>query len=235
MKNKKIILRDIGKSSFSDAWEYQEDIFKKIIDQKIKNRSNENKIETNNFLIITEHNPVYTIGKSGNISNLLLNDDEMKTQGIEFYKINRGGDITYHGPGQIMGYPIIDLDNFFTDINLYLRKLEEVIINTLNSYDLQGFTIKGETGVWVKDNNGLSKKVCAFGIRASRWVTMHGFSFNVNPELNYFKNIIPCGITDKGVTSVSELKNRNIEMNEIKQILYKNFEDSFNAKLVFEN
>ena len=235
MKNKKIILRDIGKSSFSDAWEYQEDIFKKIIDQKIKNRSNENKMETNNFLIITEHEPVYTIGKSGDISNLLLNDDEMKTQGIEFYKINRGGDITYHGPGQIMGYPIIDLDNFFTDINLYLRKLEEVIINTLKSYDLEGFTIKGETGVWVKDNNGLSKKVCAFGIRASRWVTMHGFSFNVNPELNYFKNIIPCGITDKGVTSVSELKNRVIEMNEIKQILYKNFAESFSAKLVFEN
>jgi lipoyl(octanoyl) transferase len=235
MKNKKIILRDIGKSSFSDAWEYQEDIFKKIIDQKIKNRSNENKMETNNFLIITEHDPVYTIGKSGDISNLLLNDDEMKTQGIEFYKINRGGDITYHGPGQIMGYPIIDLDNFFTDINLYLRKLEEVIINTLKSYDLEGFTIKGETGVWVKDNNGLSKKVCAFGIRASRWVTMHGFSFNVNPELNYFKNIIPCGISDKGVTSVSELKNRNIEMNEIKQILYKNFAESFSAKLVFEN
>ena len=235
MKNKKIILRDIGRSSFSDAWEYQEDIFKKIIDQKIKNRSNENKMETNNFLIITEHDPVYTIGKSGDISNLLLNDDEMKTQGIEFYKINRGGDITYHGPGQIMGYPIIDLDNFFTDINLYLRKLEEVIINTLKSYDLEGFTIKGETGVWVKDNNGLSKKVCAFGIRASRWVTMHGFSFNVNPELNYFKNIIPCGITDKGVTSVSELKNRNIEMNEIKQILYKNFAESFSAKLVFEN
>lgn len=235
MKNKKIILRDIGKSSFSDAWEYQEDIFKKIIDQKIKNRSNENKMETNNFLIITEHDPVYTIGKSGDISNLLLNDDEMKTQGIKFYKINRGGDITYHGPGQIMGYPIIDLDNFFTDINLYLRKLEEVIINTLKSYDLEGFTIKGETGVWVKDNNGLSKKVCAFGIRASRWVTMHGFSFNVNPELNYFKNIIPCGITDKGVTSVSELKNRNIEMNEIKQILYKNFAESFSAKLVFEN
>ena len=235
MKNKKIILRDIGKSSFSDAWEYQEYIFKKIIDQKIKNRSNENKMETNNFLIITEHDPVYTIGKSGDISNLLLNDDEMKTQGIEFYKINRGGDITYHGPGQIMGYPIIDLDNFFTDINLYLRKLEEVIINTLKSYDLKGFTIKGETGVWVKDNNGLSKKVCAFGIRASRWVTMHGFSFNVYPELNYFKNIIPCGITDKGVTSISELKNRNIEMNEIKQILYKNFAESFSAKLVFEN
>ena len=235
MKNKKIILRDIGKSSFSDAWQYQEEIFKKTIDQKIENRSSKSKIETENFLIITEHNPVYTIGKSGDISNLLLNDDEMKTEGIEFYKINRGGDITYHGPGQIMGYPIIDLDNFFTDINLYLRKLEEVIINTLKSYDLRGFTIKGETGVWVKDNNGLSKKVCAFGIRASRWVTMHGFSFNVNPELNYFKNIIPCGIKDKGVTSVSELKNSNIEMNQIKQILYKNFAESFSAELVFEN
>ena len=235
MKNKKIILRDIGKSSFSDAWQYQEEIFKKTIDQKIENRSSESKIETDNFLIITEHNPVYTIGKSGDISNLLLNDNEMKTEGIEFYKINRGGDITYHGPGQIMGYPIIDLDNFFTDINLYLRKLEEVIINTLKSYDLRGFTIKGETGVWVKDNNGLSKKVCAFGIRASRWVTMHGFSFNVNPELNYFKNIIPCGIKDKGVTSVSELKESNIEMNQIKQILYKNFAESFSAELVFEN
>ncbi len=235
MKNKKIILRDIGKSSFSDAWQYQEKIFKKTIDQKIKNRSSESKLETDNFLIITEHNPVYTIGKSGDISNLLLNDNEMKTEGIEFYKINRGGDITYHGPGQIMGYPIIDLDNFFTDINLYLRKLEEVIINTLKSYDLKGFTIKGETGVWVKDNNGLSKKVCAFGIRASRWVTMHGFSFNINPELNYFKNIIPCGIKDKGVTSVSELKNSNIEMNQIKKILYKNFAESFSAELVFEN
>ena len=235
MKNKKIILRDIGKSSFSDAWQYQEKIFKKTIDQKIENRSSKSKIETENFLIITEHNPVYTIGKSGDISNLLLNDNEMKTEGIEFYKINRGGDITYHGPGQIMGYPIIDLDNFFTDINLYLRKLEEVIINTLKSYDLRGFTIKGETGVWVKDNNGLSKKVCAFGIRASRWVTMHGFSFNVNPELNYFKNIIPCGIKDKGVTSVSELKKSNIEMHQIKQILYKNFAESFSAELVFEN
>mgnify|MGYP000621790391 CR=1 FL=1 len=235
MKNNKIILRDIGKSSFSDAWQYQEEIFKQTIDQKIKNRSSENKIDTNNFLIITEHNPVYTIGKSGNITNLLLNEVELKTQGIEFYKINRGGDITYHGPGQIMGYPIIDLDNFFTDINLYLRKLEEVIINTLQSYDLNGFTIKGETGVWVKDNNGLSKKVCAFGIRASRWVTMHGFSFNVKPELNYFKNIIPCGIKDKGVTSVSELKKSDIEMNEIKQVLYENFAKSFSAELVYES
>jgi len=142
MKNKKIIVRDIGISSFSNAWKYQEDIFKKTIDLKIQNRSNQNKIETKNFLIITEHSPVYTIGKSGDISNLLLNDDELKKRGIDFYKINRGGDITYHGPGQIMGYPIIDLDNFFTDINLYLRKLEEVIINTLKSYDLMALLLR---------------------------------------------------------------------------------------------
>ena len=158
MKNKKILVRDIGKLSFSDAWQYQEKIFKKTIDQKVQNRSLNKTIETKNFLILTEHNHVYTIGKSGDMSNLLIDKDELKKREIEFFKINRGGDITYHGPGQIMGYPIFDLDNFFTDINLYLRKLEEVIINTLDSYNITGFTIKDETGVWVKDNNGLSKK-----------------------------------------------------------------------------
>ena len=235
MENKKILVRDIGKSSFSDAWLYQENIFKKTIDLKVQNRSNKNKRKTDNFLILTEHNPVYTIGKSGNITNLLLNENELKIKKIDFFKINRGGDITYHGPGQIMGYPIIDLDNFFTDINLYLRKLEEIIINTLNSYEVNGFTIKGETGVWVNDDNGLSNKICAFGIRASRWVTMHGFCLNINPELNYFNNIIPCGIKDKGVTSVSKLKNSKININDIKEVLYKNFAQSFEAELVYEN
>ena len=172
MKNKKILVRDIGKQSFSEAWEYQEKIFKKIINQKVQNRSKDKKIETKNFLIFTEHNHVYTIGKSGDVNNLLIDKDELSKKEIEYFKINRGGDITYHGPGQIMAYPIFDLDNFFTDINLYLRKLEEVIIHTLQSYGLKGFTIKGETGVWVKDEDGLSKKICAFGIRASRWVTM---------------------------------------------------------------
>ena len=167
MKNKKILVNDIGKLSFSDAWQYQEKIFKNIIDQKVQNRSLNEKIETKNFLILTEHNHVYTIGKSGDISNLLINKKELIKREIEFFRINRGGDITYHGPGQIMGYPIFDLDNFFTDINLYLRKLEEVIISTLDSYSLKGFTIQGETGVWVKDKDGLSKKICAFGIRAS--------------------------------------------------------------------
>ena len=234
MKNKKILVRDIGKLSFSDAWKYQEKIFKKIIDQKVQNRSLNEKIETKNILILTEHNHVYTIGKSGDISNLLIDKKELIKREIEFFKINRGGDITYHGPGQIMGYPIFDLDNFFTDINLYLRKLEEVIINTLKSYSLKGFTIKGETGVWVKDNNGLSKKICAFGIRASRWVTMHGLCLNVDPDLSFFNHIIPCGIQNKGITSLKQLKKGDIDINEVKSRLVENFKLVFNAEISFE-
>lgn len=234
MKNKKILVRDIGKLSFSDAWQYQEKIFKKIIDQKVQNRSLNEKIETKNILILTEHNHVYTIGKSGDISNLLIDKKELFKREIEFFKINRGGDITYHGPGQIMGYPIFDLDNFFTDINLYLRKLEEVIINTLKSYSLKGFTIKGETGVWVEDEDGLSKKICAFGIRASRWVTMHGLCLNVDPDLSFFDHIIPCGIQNKGITSLKQLKKGDIDINEVKSRLVENFKLVFNAEISFE-
>ena len=234
MKNKKILVRDIGKLSFSDAWKYQEKIFKKIIDQKVQNRSLNEKIETKNILILTEHNHVYTIGKSGDITNLLIDKKELIKREIEFFKINRGGDITYHGPGQIMGYPIFDLDNFFTDINLYLRKLEEVIINTLKSYSLNGFTIKGETGVWVEDEDGLSKKICAFGIRASRWVTMHGLCLNVDPDLSFFDHIIPCGIQNKGITSLKQLKKGDIDINEVKSRLVENFKLVFNAEISFE-
>ena len=234
MKNKKILVRDIGKLSFSDAWQYQEKIFKKIIDQKVQNRSLNEKIETKNILILTEHNHVYTIGKSGDISNLLIDKKELIKREIEFFKINRGGDITYHGPGQIMGYPIFDLDNFFTDINLYLRKLEEVIISTLDSYSLKGFTIKGETGVWVEDEDGLSKKICAFGIRASRWVTMHGLCLNVDPDLSFFDHIIPCGIQNKGITSLKQLKKGDIDINEVKSRLVENFKLVFNAEISFE-
>jgi len=234
MKNKKILVKDIGKLSFSDAWQYQEKIFKNIIDQKVQNRSLNEKIETKNFLILTEHNHVYTIGKSGDISNLLIDKKELIKREIEFFKINRGGDITYHGPGQIMGYPIFDLDNFFTDINLYLRKLEEVIINTLESYSLKGFTIEGETGVWVKDKDGLSKKICAFGIRASRWVTMHGLCLNVDPDLSFFDHIIPCGIKNKGITSLKQLKKGDIDINEVKSRLVENFKLVFNAEISFE-
>jgi len=168
------------------------------------------------------------------VSNLLIDKNELTKREIEYYEINRGGDITYHGPGQIMVYPILDLDNFFTDINLYLRKLEDVVIYTLKSYDLKGYTIKGETGVWVKDKNGLSKKICAFGIRASRWVTMHGLCLNVNPDLSYFDFIIPCGIKDKGVTSLSHLKKEVIDINQVKSKLVENFELVFNAEINFE-
>ena len=234
MKNKKILVRDIGRHSFLEAWKYQEKIFQKIINQKVQNRSKFKKIETKNFLILTEHNHVYTIGKSGDVSNLLIDKNELTKREIEYYEINRGGDITYHGPGQIMVYPILDLDNFFTDINLYLRKLEDVVIYTLKSYDLKGFTIKGETGVWVKDENGLSKKICAFGIRASRWVTMHGLCLNVNPDLSYFDFIIPCGIKDKGVTSLQHLKKEVIDINQVKSKLVENFELVFNAEINFE-
>tara|TARA_B100001063_G_scaffold137682_1_gene128652 strand:- start:2228 stop:2944 length:717 start_codon:yes stop_codon:yes gene_type:complete len=234
MKNKKILVKDIGKLSFTDAWQYQEKIFKKIIEQKVQNRSLNQKIETKNFLILTEHNHVYTMGKSGDMSNLLIDKEELIKREIEFFRINRGGDITYHGPGQIMGYPIFDLDNFFTDINLYLRKLEEVIINTLKSYNQTGFTIKGETGVWVKDKDGLSKKICAFGIRASRWVTMHGLCFNVDPDLSFFNHIIPCGIQNKGITSLKQLKKEDIDIEEVKSRLVENFKLVFNAEISFE-
>ena len=234
MKNKKIIVKDIGVTSFSDAWKFQENIFQKIIDQKVQNRTLVKKIKTDNYLIFTEHNPVYTIGKSGDMSNLLLDSGQLAKKEIEFYKINRGGDITYHGPGQIMGYPIIDLDNFFTDINLYLRSLENTIIDTLKFYDIKGFTIKGETGVWVENLNEY-KKIYAFGIRASRWVTMHGFCLNVDSNLDEFKYIIPCGIKDKGVTSMSELLNEKIDIIKLKKSLIKNFAKHFNAKIFYEN
>ena len=231
MKNKKIILKDIGRTSFSDAWKFQEDVFQKIIDQKVQNRALEKKIETNNYLIFTEHNPVYTIGKSGDMSNLLLSENQLKDKEIEFFKINRGGDITFHGPGQIMGYPILDLDNFFTDLNIYLRSLENTIIDTLRLYDISGFTIKGETGVWVNKDEKL-KKICAFGIRASRWVTMHGFSLNVNTDLDKFNYIIPCGITDKGVTSISEIKNEIIDIDKLKRRIIESFAKNFKAEII---
>ena len=230
MKNKKIIVKDIGRTDFSYSWKYQERIFDEIIAQKVKNRTSKKKSNTKNYLILTEHNPVFTIGKSGDISNLLLNKNQLKEKKIDFYKINRGGDITYHGPGQIMGYPILDLDNFFTDINLYLRNLEYTIIDTLKHYEIEGFTIKGETGVWVKKDNDY-KKICAFGIRASRWVTMHGFSLNVQPDLNNFKYIIPCGISDKGITSISDMKKETINVSNLKLNLIENFARNFKAEI----
>lgn len=235
MKNNEIVVKDLGVLSYDKSWEHQKRIFDNIVSQKINNRTLKKKIKTENHLLIVEHKPIYTIGKSGEISNLLLDDQELKLKGIDFKKINRGGDITFHGLGQIVGYPILDLDNFFTDIGLYLRTLEEVIISTIGFFGIKGFRIDGETGVWVKDESNSLKKICAFGIKASRWVTMHGFALNVNTDLTYFDNIVPCGISDKGVTSLQEILNQKIATKTVKEKLYENIAKLFNAELSMTN
>tara|TARA_B100001778_G_scaffold154822_1_gene127189 strand:+ start:236 stop:943 length:708 start_codon:yes stop_codon:yes gene_type:complete len=231
MKNNRVVVKDLGVLSYEDSWEHQKTIFDNIISQKIKNRTLKKKNKTDNYLLIVEHKPIFTIGKSGDTSNLLLDTKQLKSKNIEFKKINRGGDITFHGSGQVVGYPILDLDNFFTDIGQYLRTLEEVIISSIGFFGLKGYRINGETGVWVKDKLNSDKKICAFGIKASRWVTMHGFALNVNTDLKYFDYIVPCGISDKGVTSLEETLNKKITTKMVKQKIYENFARLFNAEL----
>lgn len=235
MKNNIIVVKDLGVLSYEDSWEHQKTIFDNIISQKIKNRTLKKKNKTDNYLLIVEHKPIFTIGKSGDTSNLLLDTKQLKSKNIEFKKINRGGDITFHGSGQVVGYPILDLDNFFTDIGQYLRTLEEVIISAIGFFGLKGYRINGETGVWVKDKLNSDKKICAFGIKASRWVTMHGFALNVNTDLKYFDYIVPCGISDKGVTSLEETLNKKITTKMVKQKIYENFARLFNAELTHIN
>ena len=233
MKNNKILVKDLGVLSYDNSWEYQKEIFDNIISQKIKNRTLEKKIKTENYLLIVEHNPIYTIGKSGDISNLLLDENQLKLKNIDFKKINRGGDITFHGLGQIVGYPIFDLDNFFTDISLFLRTLEEVVISTITFFGLKGYRINGETGVWVKDSKNSPKKICAFGIKASRWVTMHGFALNANVDFRYFNNIIPCGLANNIITSISKETNKEkIDYDKLKAIIKKNFLNIFQAEII---
>ena len=183
--NKEINVQDLGLKDYKETWDLQQRLFKKIIDTKVRNRSQRIKVPTSNHFIFVSHPHVYTLGKSGDMSNLLMSEEQLKTKGVLFYKINRGGDITYHGPGQIVGYPILDLDNFFTDIHKYLRLLEITIIKTLSEYGLKATTSKGETGVWLDVNTPFARKICALGVRASRWVTMHGFALNVNTCLLY--------------------------------------------------
>lgn len=219
---------------YKACWEYQEELFKSIVEQKTKNRDlpEEKRVPTKNYLLFVEHPHVYTLGKSGDEKNLLVNDSQLQQKNATYYKINRGGDITYHGPGQLVAYPILDLDNFFTDIHKYLRLLEETIIKTLSEYGIASGRSKGETGVWLDETNPLeARKICAFGVRCSRWVTMHGWGFNVNADLNYFKNIIPCGINDKAVTSLNVEIGKEVNMNEIKEKLKKNFAELFEAEL----
>ncbi|MBZ4037100.1 lipoyl(octanoyl) transferase LipB [Flavobacterium sp. 17A] len=231
--NKKIQLQDLGKRDYKSTWEYQEEIFKDIVDLKIKNRREELDQPTPNYLLFVEHPHVYTLGKSGDLENLLLNEKQLEAKGATFYKINRGGDITYHGPGQIVGYPILDLENFFTDIHKYLRFLEESIILTLAEYGLESGRSEGETGVWLGVGTPFARKICAMGVRASRWVTMHGFALNVNVDLGYFDNIIPCGIRGKGVTSLNvELGVEKVDEEEVKAKIIKHLKQLFEAEFV---
>lgn len=231
IKNKIITVEDLGILSFASALEVQEDYFYKIISEKKANRQKAQPTPTNNFLLFVEHKPVYTLGKSGDIQHLLLDQNGLKEKEIEFYKTNRGGDITFHGLGQIVGYPILDLDNFFTDIHKYLRFLEEIIIKTLAEYGLTATRSKEETGVWLDAETPFARKICALGVRASRWVTMHGFALNVNTDLTYFEHIVPCGIKGKGVTSLKAELGKEISVNQVKEKLVKHFLDLFEAEL----
>ena len=214
--NKKVEFQDLGLIDYKKCWDYQEELFAGILVTKSANRKEEKSDKTNNYLLFCEHPHVYTLGKSGDEKNLLVNEDYLKSRGATFHKINRGGDITYHGPGQLVGYPILDLDNFFTDIHKYLRFLEEAVILTLKDYGLIGKRSKGETGVWFDVGTDKARKICALGVKSSRWVTMHGFAFNINSDLSYFGNIIPCGIADKKVTSLEKELEREMDFEEVK-------------------
>ena len=232
--NKTIRVEDLGSKDFKATWDYQEQLFKAILETKIKNRREDAGLQTDNHFLFVEHPHVYTLGKSGDLSNLLLSEKQLTEKGATFYKINRGGDITYHGPGQIVGYPILDLDNFFTDIHKYLRFLEECIILTLKEYGLTTERSPGETGVWLDIGTPFARKICAMGVRASRWVTMHGFALNVNADLGYFDNIIPCGIRGKAVTSLNvELGVDTVDESEVKAKILKHFKTLFEAEFVY--
>ena len=232
IKNKKVAVIDLGYSPYKEALTIQEKLFNHIISIKRKNRANDTHELTNNYLLWVEHAAVFTLGKSGKSEHLLLDQQGLEEKGIEFFTSNRGGDITYHGPGQIVGYPILDLDNFFTDIHKYLRFLEEAVILTLKEYGLASERSPGETGVWFDVGTPKARKICALGVKSSRWVTMHGFAFNVNSDLSYFGNIIPCGITNKSVTSLQQELGKKMNMEEVKNKIKLHLVDLFEMEII---
>lgn len=231
-----VVFEDLGEIDYKTAWDYQEELFKQTVDQKIYNRQHpETAVSTKNYLLFCEHPHVYTLGKSGNIEHLLLTEEGLKARGARYYPINRGGDITYHGPGQIVGYPILDLDCFFTDMHRYLRSLEEAVIRTLSDYGLTASRLEGYTGVWLDPDDPLkARKICAMGVKCSRWVTMHGFAFNVNTNLDYFSHIIPCGIDDKAVTSMEKELGAEQDITAIKKVLMQHLSDIFGWEWKFQ-
>ena len=231
-QNKDIQFTDLGLKDYKETWDYQEEIFKTIVDLKIKNRREETEVETPNYFLYVTHPHVYTLGKSGSLDHLLLSEKQLETKGASFYKINRGGDITYHGPGQIVGYPILDLENFFTDIHKYLRFLEEAIILTLKEYGIEGTRSEGETGVWLDVGTPFARKICAMGVRASRWVTMHGFALNANVDLGYFNHIIPCGIRGKAVASMHAELGKSVDEIELKHKILRHVATLLEAQFI---
>ena len=231
---KEILFEDLGTKDYKETWDYQEELFDAIIQIKRKNRKEDLELKTPNHFLFVEHPHVYTLGKSGDLNNLLLNESQLKEKGISYHKINRGGDITYHGFGQVVGYPILDLDNFFNDIHKYMRFLEETMIRVLAEYNLKGERSKGETGVWLDVGTPFARKICALGVRSSRWVTMHGFALNVNTNLGYFDHIIPCGIKGKAVTSLEVELGKKLDVEEVKQKILKHFATIFKATFIKE-
>ncbi len=230
--NKNVKYKSLGLINYEESWKKQESIFNKIIDTKIKNRNLQKEIKTDNYILSCSHPHVYTLGKSGDEKNLLIDKNIIEKKNLEFFKINRGGDITYHGPGQIVIYPILDLENFFTDIHKYLRSLEEAVILTLKEYNIESGRIKNYTGVWIDIESDTPRKICALGVKTSRWVTMHGLALNVNTDLNFFKNIIPCGINDKEVTSISKEVGQVIKIKDVEKKLLNNLSKVFEFKIL---
>ena len=226
-----VYFRDLGLIDYKEAWDFQETIFNNTIQEKIQIRNGDNSLQTKNYLLFCEHPHVFTLGKSGSESNLLLNELELEQEAATFYKINRGGDITYHGPGQLVAYPIFDLDHFFTDIHKYMRFLEEAVIQTLADFGIISGRVEGLTGVWIDGDTSKARKICALGVKSSRWVTMHGIGFNVNSDLNYFTHIIPCGIDDKAVTSMQQELGRKLDLQEVSSVLKNKLAQLFEFEL----
>ena len=231
--NKNINVYDLGVLDYKTALNFQEKKLQEIIDIKRTNRNEGSSIETPNYFLFVEHPPVITLGKSGQEKNLLLTKEELERKKIQYFNTNRGGDITFHGYGQIVGYPVIDLENFYTDINRYLRTLEEIVISTLNYFKISSQRSPGETGVWLESNSPNSRKICAIGVKTSRWVTMHGFALNVDTDLRYYNYIVPCGIKGKGITSINQEIKKNVSINEDKEKILENLKKTFQANLIF--
>ena len=230
MKNKEVQYIDLGLIDYKEAWDFQEEYFKKIVDIKIQNRTNETAEITPNYLIFCQHPHVFTLGKSGKMENLLVDEQGLEEKHANFYKINRGGDITYHGPGQLVVYPILDLDNFFTDIHKYMRLLEEAVIITCADFGINAGRIQGLTGVWIDD--GFPRKICAMGVKSSRWVTMHGLALNINTDLSFFNNIVPCGIDDKAVTSFENELKQHVNQSEVAEKLKFHLAELFEMTII---